>query len=145
MNRENIDSCYIPAAKRALESFPVEADKIEFVTQSENVTFRVSVDADDTDYVLRFHRPGYNSIKELESERAWIADLKKAGCFDGACGEWEKAVRYLMPMQSQLSSPVLLLGIEAPAFKIIDDGRGENPRTSIEWHSDSNQGSLFEF
>ena len=79
MNREHIDSCYIPAAKRALESFPVEADKIEFVTQSENVTFRVSVDADDTDYVLRFHRPGYNSIEELESERAWIADLKKAG------------------------------------------------------------------
>lgn len=87
--------------------------------------------------------------KEFQSKVGIIilatADLKKAGCFDGACGEWEKAVRYLMPMQSQLSSPILLLGIEAPAFKIIDHGKGENPRTSIEWHSDSNQRSLFEF
>ena len=87
--------------------------------------------------------------KEFQSKVGIIilatADLKKAGGFDGACGEWEKAVRYLKPMQSQLSSPILLLGIEAPAFKIIDHGKDENPRTSIEWHSDTNQRSLFEF
>ena len=76
--------------------------------------------------------------KEFQSKVGIIilatADLKKLGCFDGSCGEWEKAVRYLTPMQAQLSSPILLLGIEAPSFKVIDHGKGENPRTSIEWN-----------
>jgi len=79
VNRDLIESCYTPAALKALECFPVEAEKVELINHSENVTFRVSVRDSDTDYALRLHRPGYNSIEELNSERIWIRALKDAG------------------------------------------------------------------
>lgn len=79
MDRDLVDSCYTPAALKALERFPVDADNIDLIAHSENVTFRVSVRSDDTDYVLRLHRPGYNSIEELNSERIWIGALNEAG------------------------------------------------------------------
>jgi Ser/Thr protein kinase RdoA (MazF antagonist) len=74
-----IESLYTPAALRALESFPVEVESIELVAHSENVTFRVSVCGSDSDYVLRLHRPGYNSIEELNAERMWTRALSDAG------------------------------------------------------------------
>ncbi|MCP4389781.1 MAG: phosphotransferase, partial [Gammaproteobacteria bacterium] len=74
-----VDSCYTPAALKALESFPVDAEKIELIVLSENVTFRISVQGSDTDYVLRLHRPGYNSIEELDSERIWVEALNDVG------------------------------------------------------------------
>jgi len=77
--RDRIESRYTPAALKALESFPVEAENVELIALSENVTFRVSVRNSDTDYVLRLHRPGYNSIEELESERIWARALQAAG------------------------------------------------------------------
>ena len=61
----------------ALEQFPVEMESIRLVKQSENITWRVS--ARDGDYVFRLHRPGYNSLEELESERAWTDALDDAG------------------------------------------------------------------
>jgi len=79
VDNELLESCYMPAALQALKSFPVEPDDVTLVSQSENVTFRVSVCGDESDYVLRLHRPNYNSIEELESERAWTAALSKAG------------------------------------------------------------------
>ena len=79
MDRERVESCYRPAALKALESFPVEAENVELIAHSENVTFRVSVRGSDADLVLRLHRPGYNSIKELNSERIWTRALKEAG------------------------------------------------------------------
>ena len=74
-----LESRYAAAALKALESFPVEPQGIELVAQSENVTFRVSVRGSDTDHVLRLHRPGYNSIEELNSERMWVRALSDAG------------------------------------------------------------------
>lgn len=79
MDRERVEARYTPAAMKALESFSVDAENVELVAHSENVTFRVSVHGADTDYVLRLHRPGYNSIDELDSERIWAAALKEAG------------------------------------------------------------------
>lgn len=79
MASEEIDPCYVRAAQDALANFPVDADDITFIDLSENVTFRVSISDGDTDYVLRLHRPGYNSIEELESERAWTKALSEAG------------------------------------------------------------------
>jgi Ser/Thr protein kinase RdoA (MazF antagonist) len=69
---------YLPAARRALARFPVEATRLRPVTISENVSFRVNA-SDGRDYVLRLHRPGYNSLRELESERLWSAALGDAG------------------------------------------------------------------
>lgn len=79
MDRALVESRYTPAALEALKRFPVEAEKIELITHSENVTFRVFVRGGDTDYVLRLHRPGYNSIEELESERIWTGALNESG------------------------------------------------------------------
>jgi Ser/Thr protein kinase RdoA (MazF antagonist) len=69
----------MPAALKALESFPVDPINVELVKISENITFRVTLSDDETDYVLRLHRPGYNSIEELISERLWVGALKEAG------------------------------------------------------------------
>ena len=79
VDKDLLESCYTPAALKALQSFPVEADKVELIAHAENVSFRVSVRGADTDYVLRLHRPGYNSIEELDSERIWAGTLKEAG------------------------------------------------------------------
>jgi len=79
VDRDRVEFCYTPAALKALESFPVEAENVELIAHSENVTFRVSLRDSDTDYVLKLHRPGYNSIEELNSERIWISALKEAG------------------------------------------------------------------
>ena len=79
MDRKLVESCYTPAALKVLKSFPVDEEGVELIAHSENVTFRVSVRGSDTDCVLRLHRPGYNSIEELDSERAWTRALKKAG------------------------------------------------------------------
>jgi Ser/Thr protein kinase RdoA (MazF antagonist) len=79
VDRELLESCYTPAALQALKSFPVDAENVELIAQSENVTFRVSVRGADTDYVLRLHRPGYNTIEQLNSERVWTQALMDAG------------------------------------------------------------------
>ena len=79
MDRALVESCYTPAALQALQQFPVQAEQVELVTHSENVTYRVAVRGQDTDYVLRLHRPGYNTIEELDSERLWTRSLRDAG------------------------------------------------------------------
>jgi len=79
LDKGAIEYRYTAAALKALEHFPVEVENVEFVKHSENVTFRVSARNHDNDYVLRLHRPGYNSIEELNSERVWLSALKEAG------------------------------------------------------------------
>ena len=74
-----LESCFMPAALCALERFSINAETIELITHAENVTFRVAVRGSDSDYVLRLHRPGYNSIEELVSERTWVKALGEAG------------------------------------------------------------------
>lgn len=46
-------------------------------------------------------------------------DLKKAGAFDGAVGEYEKVLRYLDPMFSKLTAPLIIVGLEAPESFVI--------------------------
>lgn len=46
-------------------------------------------------------------------------EMKKAGAFDSAVGEYEKAIRYLKPMNDLLTVPLVLIGLKAPkGFKI---------------------------
>jgi len=77
--KNDLASTFTPAAWRALEHFPVQAESIELVDHSENLTYRVRVRDGTSAYVLRFHRPGYNSLKELECEREWVSALLDAG------------------------------------------------------------------
>ena len=40
--------------------------------------------------------------------------LKQAGAFDGAVGEFEKVCRYLIPLSTVLTAPMLIIGLEPP-------------------------------
>ena len=78
MNNAEADAAYRPAAQAALAAFPLDAARVELVSMSENVTFRVDA-TDGARYVLRLHRPGYHTLDELVSERVWIRALADAG------------------------------------------------------------------
>lgn len=46
-------------------------------------------------------------------------ELKSAGGFDGAVGEYEKVLRYLVPLFQKLTAPLIIVGLQAPkSFKI---------------------------
>ena len=47
-------------------------------------------------------------------------DMKKAGNFDSAVGSYEKFLRYLLPLQNMLPTPILIIGLEAPESFYID-------------------------
>ena len=52
--------------------------RIELIAQRENHTYRV-FDHHGIAFALRLHRPGYNSISEIESELDWMAFLAESG------------------------------------------------------------------
>ena len=46
--------------------------------------------------------------------------MKRAGGFDGAVGSYEKYVEYLKPLNNLLTTPLMIIGLEAPeTFEII--------------------------
>ena len=55
------------------------------------------------------------------------SDLKEAGGFDGAVGEYEKVLRYLNPMFQKLSVPIIIIGLNAPETFRIE--KRKNPIT----------------
>jgi hypothetical protein len=56
------------------------------------------------------------------------AELKSAGGFDNAVGEYETFLRYLIPLQDLLTVPLLIIGLKAPrTFKVT--GTRINGRT----------------
>ncbi len=57
--------------------------------------------------------------------------LKEAGAFDGAVGTFEKAIRYLRPMNSLLTVPLLLIGLKAPKTFVVDKEKRENRNHGI--------------
>jgi Ser/Thr protein kinase RdoA (MazF antagonist) len=69
---------FLPAARAALEAFPIAPVRLAFVNVSENVTFRVTDEAGE-DFVLRLHRPWYHTIERLKGERVWTRALTAAG------------------------------------------------------------------
>jgi Ser/Thr protein kinase RdoA (MazF antagonist) len=50
--------------------------RARLINLSENHTFRIDRD-DDQRFILRVHRPGYQSTASIESELAWIAALRR--------------------------------------------------------------------
>lgn len=46
--------------------------------------------------------------------------MKRAGNIDSASGSFEKVQRYLLPMMNQLTTPMILIGIEPPRTFRID-------------------------
>jgi Ser/Thr protein kinase RdoA (MazF antagonist) len=49
---------------------------------SENATFKADDPTQDKQIILRVHRPGYHTRMEIESELAWIKDLRKQSVVD---------------------------------------------------------------
>ena len=50
--------------------------------------------------------------------------MKDAGGFDSAVGTYEKAIRYLAPLQNQLTVPMILIGLKAPGtFNVVHTGK----------------------
>lgn len=47
-------------------------------------------------------------------------EMKKAGNFDNAVGSYEKFLRYLLPLQNILSTPILIVGLLEPQTFHID-------------------------
>lgn len=66
------------AVGAAAQAFGLEVAAWEQVSVSENITVRLDA-SNGSSYVLRFHRPGYHTLAELESERHWLQALRDAG------------------------------------------------------------------
>lgn len=79
MTSDSLRRAYGEAAAQAIEAFPIDPASLDLVAVSENVTFRVRDGGGRGDFVLRLHRPGYNSLAELESERRWTQALADRG------------------------------------------------------------------
>lgn len=66
------------AGIKALDAWNLKADKVELISQSENLVYQLDT-LDGQRFALRVHRPGYHSLQALESEQVWTAALNKAG------------------------------------------------------------------
>ena len=75
---EHPDEVIRAVAERALPAWGLEGAKLELISRSENVVFRVETE-NDRAWALRVHRPGYHTLAELESEPIWTAALNAAG------------------------------------------------------------------
>ena len=144
MPESSLHPAYSDAAARAVAGFPVTVDRIEAVSIAENLTFRVT-DTDGQCFALRLHRPGYNSLDELESERLWVAALAATEDWapppgftrprldrDGLVGEaprwgrfWEhrdlapESRRYLESLREPLGDRLDRYGANASNFSLI--------------------------
>lgn len=73
-----IDGAYGQPVREALAAFGIDSSAVKLAAQAENVTFKVT-DKAGKPYTLRFHRPGYHELDELEAERHWTQALAEAG------------------------------------------------------------------
>jgi Ser/Thr protein kinase RdoA (MazF antagonist) len=78
MDDKEAAETFLPAARAALEAFPIAPARLSFVNVSENVTFKVT-DEGGEDFVLRLHRPWYHTHERLKGERVWTRALTAAG------------------------------------------------------------------
>ena len=73
-----MNDSHLEAARRAGAAWGLEDATISELSRSENVVFRVDVEG-ERPLVLRLHRPGYNSVAQLQSEVSWVRSLEEAG------------------------------------------------------------------
>jgi Ser/Thr protein kinase RdoA (MazF antagonist) len=66
------------AAHDALVHWDIDVGDIELFSRSENIVFKVT-SRNDVCFALRIHRPGYNTLAEMESELTWTDALNAAG------------------------------------------------------------------
>jgi Ser/Thr protein kinase RdoA (MazF antagonist) len=66
------------AAGAAAERWADDVASVDLLAISENAVYRVETDSGDR-FVLRLHRPGYNTIAEMASEQRWVESLRDGG------------------------------------------------------------------
>jgi Ser/Thr protein kinase RdoA (MazF antagonist) len=86
---------YDNLAKEALEKWGVTALELRQISATNNVVYRV--EAKETSYVLRVHRPGYRKREWIESELIWLSAIQRdtdlcvpapaAPIYDGRVGD----------------------------------------------------------
>ena len=64
--------------RNALPAWDLGGAQVSLVGQRENIVFRVT-DTAGSQYALRLHRPGYQSVRMMESELAWMQHLRAEG------------------------------------------------------------------
>lgn len=74
-----------------------------------------------------------NHVKKAIQTQAGIVitatdSMKKAGGFDGAVGSYEKYVEYLKPLNNLLTTPMMIIGLEAPKTFVVEHKK-ENGKT----------------
>jgi Ser/Thr protein kinase RdoA (MazF antagonist) len=67
------------SAADALKQLEIMSDELTIANVGENVTYRVRERTTGRLLALRLHRPGYQSLAELKSERAWQRALAASG------------------------------------------------------------------
>lgn len=98
------------AAKTAAPAWGLDPVDVSVLSLSENAVCTVEL-SDGRRLVLRLHRPGYNTIAELDSEVRWVAALADAG------------VRVPRPIRS----------LEGPYYVPVDVGSQIRQVGVIEW------------
>ncbi len=86
---EHPDEVIREVAEHALPEWGLGGARMEQVSRSENVVFRVDA-GDGRTFALRVHRPGYHTLEELESEPLWTAALNEAG-IGAPVAEWTRS------------------------------------------------------
>jgi Ser/Thr protein kinase RdoA (MazF antagonist) len=91
---------------QCLEYWQMPADAhIDLLTTSENATFISRDRHTDRKIIIRVHRPDYHVREEIESELAWINDLRASG-----------RIHTPSPLETQNGSPVISLNAEGRDF-----------------------------
>ena len=67
--------------------------------------------------------------------------LKKIGNFDGSCGTYEKFLTYLEPFQNILTTPMVIIGLDAPLTFAINPKTKEVEYTLFHSTTDTSDGS----
>ena len=65
-------------AKAALDQWPLALSRVKLVKYRENAVYSAYCDKGRR-YAVRLHRHGYHSDEALETELAWMADLRRSG------------------------------------------------------------------
>ncbi|MBR9830113.1 MAG: aminoglycoside phosphotransferase, partial [Oceanospirillales bacterium] len=91
---------------------------IELLTTSENATFIARDPHTDRKLIIRVHRPDYHGQREIESELAWIEDLRASG-----------AVNTPSPVETGAGSPVISIRVAEQDLFVVgfDHVQGREP------------------
>lgn len=69
---------FISAGGEAAAAFALEVEDLQLLSHSENIVLAV-LDVNGRKWAMRFHRPGYNTVAELQSEVRFLESLREFG------------------------------------------------------------------